>query len=264
MSTTTASNASPDNTKVLEKLLAKFDGDANTVALKLIRLNTKLGADLAAAEAKATAAESRAATAEGKVVDLEPLQAKVADLEAKLKSNALPEGHVAVAKADADALAAYKALGDPAKLKGDVEALPRLQSEIADRDREKEIEAVASTLKYVPSVLKDRAAGMTFVPTKGKLHGKEFDTFDVVDKDADGKERRRPISEVEQSDWKEYMPALKHQAAPAERTMPVGGSPYRGAGRPTPEPPRAAAARVAAGEDREAKLQSVLANLPRL
>jgi hypothetical protein len=266
-----AGASAADIDRVFDRLLAeKAKGDSAELAKRLIRQNQKLGDQLREAESKAAAAESKAATLEGKVADLEPLRTRLADaearaldLESRLKASAVPEGHVPIPKADAEALAAFKALGiDPAKVRESLDRLPALEGEIARRDREKELGAVAATLKYEPSVLNKLADGLTFAPIRVKLHGREVDTFEVVDTGEDGKERRRPISDVEAAEWKTWLPALRPEPVAEARSIPVGGSPYRGTARHVaPEGNRAVSAASRRDLDREQKLYNEVAKI---
>jgi hypothetical protein len=234
--TPTPAPVSTDTGKVLDRLLAKFGGDTNTVALKLIKLNGDLGVKLAAAEARATAAEAKAAPLADVESKLTAAEAKAADLDARLKAAAIPEGHVAIPKSDSELLASYKALGEPAAIKASVDRLPALESEVARRDREAELGAVAAVLRYEPAVLSKLADGLKFVPAKAKDRGKEIDSFNVVDTGPDGKERTRPIADLEKDDWRPWLAALRPEPETRARAIPVGGSPYRGDGRHVPEP----------------------------
>lgn len=225
--------------KVLAGLSAKLGGDTDKVAMRLIRMNNDLGTKLTAAEARATTAEAKAKDAE----------TKIKEAEDKAKS-VVPADHVIVPKADVDTLTAYKALGEPTAIKetidsltaykalGDPKAikesldrLPVVEKSIKDRERKDELTAVATTAGYAPSVFNRVVTdAMKFNPTKVKAAGKEIDTFEVVELDPEtGKERKRALADVEASDWKDVLPALKPPPTeePRSRPLPKGNSPYR-------------------------------------
>lgn len=241
ITTTKKPTTDPELRAVLEKLLDKFDGNTETVATRLIKQNIDLGTKLSLAETKANTAESRAAAAEDKA------------------SKAIPDGHVTLPKADADALAAYKALGDPAQLKASLDALeaykplgepakvkesldrlPVIEQTLAERDRDAELATVVEKTGYAMPVLKRLVTeGMTFTPKTIKHRGEDVETFDVTDIDpATGKERTRPLSDVESTDWKDVLTSLKPAVDPnaTRQPLPRGGSPYRSETRHTPPP----------------------------
>jgi hypothetical protein len=89
---------------------------------------------------------------------------------------------------------------------------------------------------YSPPVLARLVTDdMEFISaTEGGKNGKERKVWKVKDTGPDGKERERPIKELEEGDWAPMLPALKPAAhgdvtRPAqEQRRPVGTSPYRG------------------------------------
>lgn len=142
--------------------------------------------------------------------------AEVSRLEGELeaaKSSVLPKDHVAVPQADADLLKQYRELGEPKVLKAAVERVPVLENDLKTRDHESGLRDVAGKQGWSFDVLKRLApVGVQFIPAKVKdeKSGKDIETYRVLDKDAEGKERTRSIEQWQDDpDVKPLLPALQ-------------------------------------------------------
>lgn len=250
--TATAAVSAAEIEVIVDRLLAqKAGGDPKKLAHALVKQNVRLKADLEAAQkavlpadrVAVTRAEANLLAEYRKVGDLEVLKEALTTLDAYK-----PLGPATELKSSLDVLKSYQALGKPDEVKAAVEALPQVRGELVRRDRDAELDGVATRAGYAPGVLK-RLAGesLRFVPAKLKdARGQEVETFEVVDLAPDGKERTRSLADWEASDEvKELLPALKPAATPESRRdlLPIGGSGYRGperrpGNRPTEEPLR--------------------------
>lgn len=186
--------------------------------------------------------------------EADQLDSENADLREKVASTRLPKGHVALPKADADLLAAYKALGEVKDVQAAVAKVPHLEADLADRDFRDSRREVAARLGYAPAVLTLAAPpGVEFVPAKGKdaKTGKEVDTYKVKDTGPDGKERVRTLAEWEADPAVQpLLPALRpsgvQQVVREDGRVVSPSSGYQGSrerarSREQPEPARRAA-----------------------
>lgn len=194
--------------KVKELLATKAGGDAEKLCRMLLKTATELRGQLAEAQAKQ-----------------------------------LPKDHVAVPKAKADLLAEYEDIGPPAELKEAREALPAAREEAATLKHESALAGVAKATGYSLDVLKRLAPiGVAFQPTKVKVKDKEVESFNVKDKDPQGKERTRTLQQWEDDpEVRPLLPALKPtgKATETREGIPVSGSsglPGSGDRRPQPKP----------------------------
>lgn len=160
------------------------------------------------------------------------IQSEVESLRADLasaKANSLPRGHVAVVKAEAEALDRIKAKGTVEQAVAQLDEYPALKSEIEGGKREKHLHSVAETLAYEPEAFT-------------RLHGlPEFELRDVTDaagkvtkqaiakiKDANGVITERPAKEFIEghADYKPFLVAL----APQKQGTPANFGPSGGQG----------------------------------
>lgn len=123
------------------------------------------------------------------------------DLKAKLPA----DGAVVVAEADANALEAYKALGEPAALKQALDARQAAEAKLSALTRQEAIRAAAEASGFKPSVLAT-LAGSLEIQTKPSEDGTPVAV--VV---ADGTET--PLAAYAEKAWADFLPALKPQAA---------------------------------------------------
>jgi len=101
----------------------------------------------------------------------------------RLRPLAIPADHVAVPKADADALTEYKKLGDVKVVQESVKKKDELEKALAERDRASKYETMAKKMGYKPSVLTKLAKTENF----------EVEERDVTE---DGETKKLPFARI--------------------------------------------------------------------
>lgn len=118
-----------------------------------------------------------------------------------IRGKVLPEGQVAVLKADADLLPAYKALGaDPKKIADDLKKKGELETEVAETKRTLAFEAAAKSVGFKPSVL-------TKLARSEKFDVEERDVTEEVD--GEKKTKKVPYARMSGDDKAEWLPLDK-------------------------------------------------------
>lgn len=125
-----------------------------------------------------------------------------------LKEKIPAEGFVVVAKADADSLTTYQALGKPDELKTRLDAHTTLETELATTKRAVNIRRVAELAGYDASVLEAIAGDADFFTKEVEDGGKKIEKPFVKVKE-NSADVEKPLTEHAESAWQKFMPSLK-------------------------------------------------------
>jgi hypothetical protein len=189
-----------DQTASLQSLLARNNGDAMAMAAQLFNDNYALR-----------------------------------ERNRQLSAAAPAEGSVVLPKAEADALAAYKAIGDLEALKKSLADAQQAQTQLAGLQRQGLLREVAEAAGYKASVL-------------GQLPGAADLAFEVREVEADGKKTKaafvKPKDGAEvalttyaQQHWGDFLPALAAAQQQGGQQQQQQGTPYPGQGSGGGQPP---------------------------
>ena len=177
-----------DVEKVMQNLLDKrAAGDPTKLSRMLVKQNLTLAGQLKDAEAKAKAAADKLAAT-------------------------LPDGSVALPKADADLLAAYRALGTPEEIRGRNERLTAAESQVTAAARERAYAGVVEVTEWDRAVVEDlaRAKGVEFIEAEepGK-DGAKVKTYKAKGAFGDkGGVKEISLLELASGPWLPYREAL--------------------------------------------------------
>jgi hypothetical protein len=197
-------------TELFETLLNKrAQGDPIKLAKSLVRQNLQLKDDLVAAQNAATVARA-----------------------------AMPEGHVAVPKADADLLAAYKALGTPDEVRQRAERLATAEASASASARKALVKDVAAFAEWREDVV-DRLArtdGVEFLPaTEPGRDGAPVPSFRAKGPYGEnGAPKEVTLQELISGPWRPFREALLSDLLPGRQ----GGGGFAPAAQRFEPPPR--------------------------
>lgn len=157
---------------------------------------------------------------------------QVRDLKTKLP----PDGSVVLATEEAKAWQSYREFGEPREVRKKIDEALSLSIENS-RLRKLEVVREASELHgYKASVLATLVEKLDLAigESNGK-DGKAAKAAQVVTKEADGKEQRISLADYAESNWQDFLPALKSDGKPpivptpgrTSETQPPPGQPVR-------------------------------------